>query len=406
MNWSQQYEGMLPKKEIPGHQGYYPACSQEEWDALPALYKAMDWRAIPDPYDKNKKLRAVKAVIFDVVYMEPYSVSAKVSVHPEHVHEILFCSHKRPQCQLYSVCGVELEGGRQLGASWRQDTATGAFGIYSGGELVARQGGFMGHIPDRIEKTEDGSFRYKQHYQPNKVTSYYSYVNPFSRSGAEPKMDVSSLEDSHLSDVEKAYALVENVCKLNRGSEVFSLANIVYMMREERELLTKDEILQLSDKISEASFYSAHPFLVAERTDAVRYLLEYGIKEKYSSNLTCLPPDLTKTFLLSCDIDVFTDLVDMVAADNQELYGPEYGSSSYEEQMVSISEALDYFKSGLPLEDKIASAEEQVEAKQTWVDEKRDELSAKPRSEWNEEDWEAHSYCENVTAEADYYDSL
>lgn len=58
------------------------------------------------------------------------------------------------------------------------------------------------------------------------------------------------------------------------------------------------------------------------------------------------------------------------------------------------------------LDSLISGAQQKADAKKTWIEEKREELSQKPRSEWTEEDWEAHNYCENVTAEADYFDSL
>lgn len=59
----------------------------------------------------------------------------------------------------------------------------------------------------------------------------------------------------------------------------------------------------------------------------------------------------------------------------------------------------------LGLDCQISNAQQKVEEKKTWLEEKREELSEKPRSEWTEEDWEAHNYCENVTAEADYFDN-
>lgn len=179
------YDGMLPEENKSGRIGYYPVTNKAEWDELPAVYKAMDWEPMPDPFDKNKRLRAVKSVIFDVVYMKPYGIRAEVSVHPEKVHEILFCNHgKDTQCQLYIVSGVVLEGGTRLNAKWLQDSTTGAFGVFAHNHCVGKQGGFSGYVPERIERAEDGSFRYKQHYRSEGKTSHYSYTNPFERMGA------------------------------------------------------------------------------------------------------------------------------------------------------------------------------------------------------------------------------
>ena len=173
------YDGMLPEKEIKGKLGFYPVTSKEEWESLPALYKVMDWEPVKDPFDGGK-LKAVKNVIFDVVYMEPYGIRATVSVHPQEIQSILFCLHKEKDCQLYTIREVELEGGLRLGAHWLQDTTTGAFAIVlnGGGSTVARQGGYMGYIPGRIKKTELGKFEYDLYYHGDK-TGFYHYLNPF-----------------------------------------------------------------------------------------------------------------------------------------------------------------------------------------------------------------------------------
>lgn len=60
----------------------------------------------------------------------------------------------------------------------------------------------------------------------------------------------------------------------------------------------------------------------------------------------------------------------------------------------------------LPLDEVIAGAAEQVAEKKTWAEEKAEELAAKPKSEWTEDDWVAHNYIENHNAEADYSDGL
>lgn len=171
------YEDMLLKNPLPGHRGYYPVCSAEEWEQLPDLYKVMEWHSIKDPYDKDK-LKAVKSVVFDVTYMEPYGINAKVSVHPQEVQKILFCSFDRPECHLYSICEVELEGGSRLPAKWYQDNLTGAFAIYAGRYCVARQGGFEGFIPEHVDVLKDGTFKYDFKYNVAPI-AHYALSNPF-----------------------------------------------------------------------------------------------------------------------------------------------------------------------------------------------------------------------------------
>ena len=177
MAWN-NYEGMLPKKPLDGKRGYYPVCNAEEWVQLPDLYKAMEWAPVPDHKDKGQ-LKAVTAVIFDVVHMEPYEIRAKVAVHPQEVQKILFCLHGNPQCHLYSVCGVELFGGTRLGAKWMQDSVTGSFGIYAGDNLCGRQGGFQGFIPRCIKQMEDGTFKYDCNYKRGNTTVFMELSNPF-----------------------------------------------------------------------------------------------------------------------------------------------------------------------------------------------------------------------------------
>lgn len=181
------YDGMLPQKAIPGHIGYYPVCNAEEWDQLPDLYKVMEWQPIKDPYDKDK-LKAVKSVVFDVTYMEPYGIHAKVSVHPQEVQKILFCSFDRPECHLYSICEVELEGGSRLPAKWYQDSLTGAFGIYAGRYWVARQGGFEGFIPEHVVVLKDGTFKYDFKYNIAPI-AHYAFSNPFRNAGFVKKQE-------------------------------------------------------------------------------------------------------------------------------------------------------------------------------------------------------------------------
>lgn len=187
---SRTYEGMLPPEEIPGHRGYYPASNFGEWEQLPDLYKAMEWAPAPDHHNKGE-LRAVKAIIFDVVHMEPYKISGEMSVHPQEIQKILFCLYDNPQCHLYSISAVELDGGTRLAAHWLQDSISGAFGVYAGGCCVGRQGGFQGFVPACIERTEDGQLSYNCQYDHTKRV-FMEHSNPFPMPVAEK--DKSSLD--------------------------------------------------------------------------------------------------------------------------------------------------------------------------------------------------------------------
>lgn len=174
------YEGMMPEKPIEGHLGFYPVCNADEWENLPALYKAMQWFPV-EVYNlrwREKETSVVESVIFDVVFLKPYKVSAKVEVHVQEVQSILFCLHEKTDCQLYSICGVKFANGEVYGAEWKQDARSGAFAVYAGGKCVGMQGGFRGFVPSNIEKTEDG-WKWKGCAVNCEGRCHYALSNPF-----------------------------------------------------------------------------------------------------------------------------------------------------------------------------------------------------------------------------------
>lgn len=177
------YEGFMPKETKEGKRGFFPVKNEQEWNELPAVYKAMEWFPV-DVYDDylRKNVTTVPEYIeFDVVYMEPYKIRATVRVHVQEVQKILFCLFENAQCHLYSVSGVVFQNGERWGAKWIQDSTTGAFAIQvQGGKIVGKQGGFRGFIPRKIKRTEDGNFEYDS-YSTNGNRCHYEFSNPFSK---------------------------------------------------------------------------------------------------------------------------------------------------------------------------------------------------------------------------------
>lgn len=168
----------LPKVRIEGHRGYYPVCNAQEWEALPLVYRAMEWFPV-EVYNyahRRKETTVAEYVLFDVVYAEPYKIRAVVKVHVQDVQKILFCAFDDTQFHLYSVCGVVFANGVEWGAKWTQDVNTGAFAIWADDKMVGRQGGYMGFIPCQIEETEDG-FKWAGFKGPNRC--HYTLLNPF-----------------------------------------------------------------------------------------------------------------------------------------------------------------------------------------------------------------------------------
>lgn len=142
----------------------------------------------------------------------------------------------------------------------------------------------------------------------------------------------------------KAVELVDNVLAQPNGADLLYHASIYYqLVVDSDQELTNDELLQLTERIVEASGTSTVPVLTAERVAAVRFMLENGISPNMSPELTSITAEQAKSFLLSCNPDVFTDLVDTVAVDSQEYYAPEPGSMSvalFEKINKAIGESL------------------------------------------------------------------
>ncbi len=176
------YDNMLPKKPINGHRGYYPACSAEEWGNLPNIYKAMEWFPV-ETYDwklKKKEQTIPEYVVFDVVYMMPYGIRASVKVHVQEVQSILFSLHEKKDCHLYSISHVIFANGEKWWAEWRQDSITGAFGVYASGKCVGIQGGYMGHIPSNMTLLENGEWKWdNEKGMRSGNRCHYALLNPF-----------------------------------------------------------------------------------------------------------------------------------------------------------------------------------------------------------------------------------
>ena len=176
------YENMMPKNLKKGKRGFYPVTTAEEWEELPAVYKAMEWFPV-EVYNlsyKRKERTVAEYIEFEVPYMEPYGIRATVKVHVQEVQKILFCYHEDASCFLHSICGVVFANGERWGAKWEQDRKTGAYAVYASGKLIGKQGGYLGYIPTNIEKTEDG-FKWAGFKNESETRTHYALLNPFSK---------------------------------------------------------------------------------------------------------------------------------------------------------------------------------------------------------------------------------
>lgn len=176
---TERMKKFMPKEQKKGYCGFYPVTNAEEWDELPVVYKAMEWFPVDvfDDYLRRKVRTIPEYVLFDAIYVEPYGIHATVKVHVQEVQKILFCNFPDSGLLLHSICGVVFQNGEEWMAEWKQDTRTGAFGVYAYGKLIGRQGGYLGAVPENIEETEDG-FKWKG-FGSYKNRCHYELSNPF-----------------------------------------------------------------------------------------------------------------------------------------------------------------------------------------------------------------------------------
>lgn len=152
------YRPFLPQKPISGHIGFYPVKNFSEWfNLLPLPLRECTW----DP--------SVKSVIFNTFFSDA-GVSGKVEVSTEDTFRALY-TEAGTGAQLYTVCGVRLKDGTQIGAKWMQDGFSGAFAIFSNGGLcLGQQGGYHAYLPENCYQNENGEWqvdnRRKEELQP------------------------------------------------------------------------------------------------------------------------------------------------------------------------------------------------------------------------------------------------
>ncbi len=175
---TERMKKFMPKEQKKGYRGFYPVTTAEEWEELPVVYKAMEWFPVEvfDDYLRKNVWSIPEYILFDAIYVEPYRIRATVKVHVQEVQKLLYCLYPDSGLHLHTVCGVVLQNGEELRAETKQDTRTGAFGVYSFGKLIGRQGGYLGAIPENIEETEDG-FKWKG-FKDYKNRCHYQLTNP------------------------------------------------------------------------------------------------------------------------------------------------------------------------------------------------------------------------------------
>lgn len=139
----------------------------------------------------------------------------------------------------------------------------------------------------------------------------------------------------------EGYALLLNILKNENGYSVLRSAYYMYALNQGVEDLKPEELIFFAQRLNEASSMSYHAFFTEVRTDALITLLNWQ-KHDLILNLYEMP-DLSREemrdFLISCDDETFTDLVDYVAYCTQEYLKPEF-----ELNLKNINHKISEFK--------------------------------------------------------------
>lgn len=140
---------------------------------------------------------------------------------------------------------------------------------------------------------------------------------------------------------------MEELESMQKTSPVdFQLAYDMLYLKGELDLeppLTNGELYTLASRAYEASCSSNCCYLHAERMEAVRVLLEFGTAAPRAiEGVSAMDADKMRSFLQTCDMDVFTILVDRVSEENERFYSEsDYPFSlAYEEEASQLNAAI------------------------------------------------------------------
>lgn len=151
-----------------------------------------------------------------------------------------------------------------------------------------------------------------------------------------------------LTTQDRAMALYEESLRVhNADNDAYYIAkNLEFLARcvEPNEEIPLDQLYRLAARLHSDAACFGQPFLNEERLDAVRTLLENGMREEYDACLGDLTPEQTLEFLLTCDEVSFAFAVEETAASNQQKYAA--GVPSRQDQ-ISFEKALNAFRATL-----------------------------------------------------------
>ena len=191
--------------------------------------------------------------------------------------------------------------------------------------------------------------KFKKVFQEKQDVDYLLQQEPWRQYGAPERVGPEA----------EVFRLFETI-SAQRELSGYQIAADMVWLQEEIELddpdpLTPEVLYQLSSKLHKASYcWFTEPLLHEEFLDALRYLLEYGIKDKDLPQLPELGPRETLEFLLQANNDVFGTLVETAAVKYIEHYSRVFSDSDLQ-PVASAIEAMQTRKQ--PLAEQIIAAE-------------------------------------------------
>lgn len=180
--------------------------------------------------------------------------------------------------------------------------------------------------------------------------------------------DLTKLDRAKFKAVVSRMEELESMQKTSPGD--FRLAYDMLYLKGELDLeppLTAGELYTLASRTHEASQRSESCYLHSERVEAVRVLLEFGTAAPRAiEGVPAMDADKMRSFLQTCDMDVFTTLVDGVSEENERFYGTDnidlqspYYAADLSALKTALTSALEHKP---PLSAQISRAAQRVAA--------------------------------------------
>lgn len=140
---------------------------------------------------------------------------------------------------------------------------------------------------------------------------------------AEVRIDFMNVLASELPLIVRADKMLDDIYQVKDGK---SLAYEIETLRYFRDWgleLNKHETYTFAKKIGDLYLHTFAPLLSAEYIDALCILLSEGIIATRNLDLPEINAERMKEFLMRCDMDTFSSIVEHVALRNQIFYAPD-----------------------------------------------------------------------------------